>query len=149
MNCEMCGSEGESFKAIVEGSEMNVCKNCSKFGKIIQKPKTNIKFKSKHFKKKQEKPENIFLIVDNYAELIKRSREKMKLKQEEVAKKIAEKESLIHSIESGKHEPNINLARKLERFFNINLVEEHKEEQKNIGKSNSSGLTIGDLIKKK
>lgn len=149
MSCELCGKEGELYKSIVEGSQMNVCQNCSKFGKIIQTPKTNIKFKPKPFKKKQEMPETIFLIVDNYAELIKRSREKMKLKQEEVAKKIAEKESLIHSIESGKHEPNINLARKLERFFDINLVEEHKEEQKNIGKTNAGSLTIGDLIKKK
>lgn len=149
MGCDLCGSESEMFKAIVEGSEMNVCQNCSKFGKIINKPKQNFNLKSKTIKKKQDKPETIFLIVDNYAQLIKTAREKMKLKQEEVAKKIAEKESLIHSIESGKHEPNINLARKLERFYNIKLVEEHKEENQNIGKSNASGLTIGDLIKKK
>ena len=148
MGCELCGSESEMFKAIVEGSEMNVCQNCSKFGKIINKPKQNFNLKPKTIKKKQDKPETIFLIVDNYAQLIKTAREKMKLKQEEVAKKIAEKESLIHSIESGKHEPNINLARKLERFYNIKLIEEHKEENQNIGKSNASGLTIGDLIKK-
>lgn len=145
----MCGKESKMFKAVIEGSVITVCQECSQFGKIIEKPKQNFNFKPKNIKKKQEVPETIFLIVDNYAELIKRSREKMNLKQEQVAKKIAEKESLIHSIESGKHEPNINLARKLERFFNIKLVEEHKEKNQNIGKSNASGLTIGDLIKKK
>ena len=148
MSCELCGKGGEMFKAIVEGSEMTICQQCSKFGKVIAKPKP-IQIKKKQFiKQKERKPETIFLIADNYAQLIKRAREKINLKQEEVAKRIAEKESLIHSIESGKQEPDINLARKLERFFKIKLVEEHKEEDKIITRTKSQGFTIGDLLKK-
>ncbi|MFW6233693.1 MAG: multiprotein bridging factor aMBF1 [Nanoarchaeota archaeon] len=149
MTCELCGKDGEMFKAIVEGSEMKVCSSCAKFGKIISKPKSNFQPRNKNIKyNKPKTPETIFLIVDNYHERLKNAREKMNLKQEEVAKKIAEKESLIHSVESGKHEPNINLARKLERFFKIKLVEEHKEEKNDLGKNKAQGLTIGDLLKK-
>jgi putative transcription factor len=149
MACEMCGKESELYKAEVEGSIMSVCQTCAKFGKIITKPKP-IQLKNKQFiHKKKSEPETIFLIIDNYNIKLKNAREKLNLKQEEVAKQIAEKESLIHAIESGKHEPDINLARKLERFYKIKLVEEHKEESTGSSKQKSEGFTIGDFIKKK
>jgi putative transcription factor len=149
MACEMCGKEGDMFKTEVEGSVMTVCQTCAKFGKIIARPKP-VYIQKKQFKpQKKTEPETIFLIVNDYSEKLKNAREKLNLKQEDVAKQIAEKESLINSVESGKHEPNINLARKLENFFKIKLVEQHKEESTETKRQKSEGFTIGDFIKKK
>ena len=75
------------------------------------------------------------------------ARERSGLKQEELAKKLNEKESIISSIESGKFKPSINLAHKLEKFFNINLIEELGGEEFELSSSEGSGMTIGDMIK--
>ena len=73
----------------------------------------------------------------------------MGLKQEDFAKKINEKLSVVSGIESGRHKPSMELAKKIGRFLRISLVEEieDKEEEKIAGKGASEELTIGDLIK--
>jgi len=155
MQCDLCGSKSELYKALVEGTELNVCGKCSKFGKIIEAIKTEKEEKKnqkeqKKKKKKEEMPDKEILqvIVPDYAQLIKNAREKLNLKQEDFAKKINEKNNLIHLIETGKFEPNIDLARKLEKFLKIKLVEEHEEirlgERK---KDKPETFTIGDFIK--
>jgi len=35
MNCDICGSEERLFRALIEGTELSVCKKCGRFGKII------------------------------------------------------------------------------------------------------------------
>ena len=37
MNCDMCGKSGDIHVALVEGTELNVCDNCARFGKILRK----------------------------------------------------------------------------------------------------------------
>jgi|SRR3989338_6458959 len=151
MQCDLCGKEDEIYLALIEGTELNVCKNCSKFGKIIKKiimEKKEIKEKER---KKKELPEKEILqvIVSDYAKLIKAGREKLNLKQEEFAKKINEKTNLIHLIETGKFEPSINLARKLEKFLKIKLIEEHEEIMTGKKETKTDKFTIGDFIKVK
>lgn len=143
MRCEMCGNESECHDAIVEGVMLKVCNECGKYGKAIKiEHREIIESKEIVFK------ENIEEVVDNYSMIVKEAREKLGLKQEEVAFKIAEKESIIHAIESGKLRPSLDVARKLEKFFHINLVEIYKEEKK-TKKINfkDTDVTIGDLIK--
>ena len=71
----------------------------------------------------------------------------------EVAKRIAEKESVVHKVESGHMKPNLSLARKFEKFLKISLVEtvELDGAGKGAKKAGSStgSLTIGDMIKVK
>ncbi len=160
MLCEMCGSSGELFKANIEGSILIVCKSCASFGKIISKVsqesnKENKKNKenskeSSYKKNKQAKREKQLIIVEGYAEVIKNAREKLGLKQEELARAIAEKESLIQKLETGNIEPQLKLARKLEKHLKIKLVEEYEEENIHL-KAKKETLTLGDLllIKKK
>jgi len=146
-SCEVCGKNFENLeKAIVEGVMMNVCSDCSKFGKVIAirkpliEPKRVIPIQTK---------EVVEDIVTDYAEIIKKAREKKGLKQEDLAKNIAEKESVIHKVETGSLKPSFILARKLEQFFGIKLIETLEEKKEVNLNLKDSGLTIGDLLKLK
>jgi putative transcription factor len=147
----MCGKETQLMKAVVEGTQMNVCRECSSFGKVVGKVKEYTKEKKKKEVEVVEEPEIIQAIVPDYAAQVKKARESMGLKQEELAKKINEKESVIHKVETGHYEPNMALAQKLGKFLKITLVEEHTVEKAEKKKESASaeGFTIGDIIKKK
>ena len=138
---------------------LNVCEKCSSYGRVVGRIKREQPVRAR---KKQEKPldgsiirtrkdketDTMQLIVSNYSELIKKGRERLGLKQEDFAKKIAEKESVVHKLESGQIKPNIDLARKLERFLKVALIEEVEIEGAGATGSAKStdNLTIGDLI---
>ena len=155
MNCDMCGKKVEVFYEVnVEGSILKLCKECSSYGSIIKRSYSTPKVKKKvnnyiqNRNGPKEKEEAIEVIVEDYGSIIKNAREKLGLKQEDLAKRLNEKESLISHIESGKKEPRIELAKKLERFFNIKLVDLMSEKETFFKeKSGSDQLTIGDLIK--
>lgn len=152
MQCELCGKETNLFKAVIEGTELKVCKECAGFGEIIGKIRPPVKEKKKKaVKEKEESPEIVQVMVPDYAKKVKTAREGLGLKQEGLAKKINEKESVIHKIETGHYEPNITLARKLERFLKIKLVEEQQIEKTEKKRKDlaAEGFTIGDIIKLK
>ena len=68
----------------------------------------------------------------------------MNLTQEELAKKLKEKASIIKRVEEG-WEPPTKLINKIEKFFDIKLRE--KIEEKVLEKkSDSKELTIGDVV---
>jgi len=148
--CDMCGSEGRMYKAEIEGSDLTVCENCSKYGKIIKEVKEKVIVKPKKEIIMTEigpKKEVISIVVEDFAERIKRKREKLSIKQEDFAKTINEKVSLIHHIETGKFTPSIELARKLEKALKIKLVAQHEETHEKTSSGSSGEFTIGDFIK--
>jgi putative transcription factor len=159
MNCDMCGKTGTLYKAEIEGVRMNVCENCARHGKVFHEIRQeNPKEKAKEEKRVREilerkesarKPEVTLLIVKDYSSRIKNARERKGLKQEDFAKKINEKESLLHMLESGHMEPNIELARKLEHALGIRLIEEFVEQPNELKgeKPKADGpMTLGDVI---
>lgn len=148
MPCEMCGRDDQLIKTLVEGSLLNVCKQCAQHGQIIEAPKIEVTINRPYHSPThiEELEEDI---IPNYSALIKQAREQKNLTQEEVAKDMAEKESVIHKLETGNMKPSVKLARKLEQYFRISLTE--KEEEKLPPKPKKldfkdSSLTIGDLI---
>ncbi|MFH1323708.1 MAG: multiprotein bridging factor aMBF1 [Nanoarchaeota archaeon] len=150
----MCGKEDRLFRTNVEGSILSLCSSCSKFGKVI----SAVKFESKKSKKeikqakqteKEPKEEYILEIVSNYGEIIKKKREEKGITQEEFAKQINEKISLIHKIETNHLEPGMGLARKIEKFLHINLIEQGKVNPELSKQAKSETFTIGDFIKVK
>jgi putative transcription factor len=145
----MCGSEERLFKTNIEGTILNVCKTCAKFGKIISeiKPVEKVKPKKIVITEQEPEPEIIQMVADDFAEKIRAKREKLRLKQEDFAKKISEKESIIHKLETGEFKPSLELAKKLEKILNIQLIEEYEEEHQSKTKTASTITTIGDLIK--
>ena len=146
-NCDMCGSAGRLQRALVEGTEMDVCEGCAKFGKVLRRPITFVN-KGKETKKIIAKPEKVTIIVSGFGNKVKKARERLGLTQEEFSKKVAEKESLIQQIETEKIKPKIETARKIERALDIHLVEEYEEEGSSFSvPQKTKEFTIGDMIK--
>ncbi len=143
----MCGTEAQLFRCRIEGTILHVCKTCGKHGEIIEKMKENSKTEEELPMPKAERSEIIQIISSDYANLVKSKREAAGLKQKELAQKIAEKESLIHKIESGHKEPSLAVARKLEKFLGITLVLQHQEKSIGTTKSEDESMTIGDFVK--
>jgi putative transcription factor len=157
----MCSSDKKDYKIEVEGTVLNVCEKCSSYGRIIDKVKqvATPKQKKKEAKLAMEAEadakkttETVQLIVPDYSELIRKAREKTGMTQKDFGKKINEKESMVHKLESSQMKPSIELARKLEKLLRIRLVEEIElesgKEKEDDGKP-AGELTIGDLIKVK
>jgi putative transcription factor len=154
MLCEMCSKGTATVKVDLEGAKLNVCDACSRYGKIIGRVQAPVKQSSKPFASApvMKKSEKIQVIKTDYYISIRKAREKLGINQEEFAKRLMEKESMLHKIESGHMKPDLELARKLERALKIELVEEveiepsghHADKDKK-----SEGLTLGDLIKLK
>ena len=145
----MCGSKTKLFITEIENSQMNVCRDCSKFGKIIAEVKEPEKPKKIREIIEETGPriEMLQVIVEDYAKRIKQAREKLNLDQKEFAKKINEKQAVIHKIETGSFEPSMSLTRKLEKFLKIKIVEQHEEIHETTAKTKSDSFTIGDFIK--
>ena len=154
MICDICGKQTDKlYKTEVEGTVLNLCSNCKRFGKVISTPALFIKKAVKHRAApavKEEKPEEF--IRPDFARIVTEARQRKGLKQAELAKNIQEKASLIHLVESGHHEPSLDLARKLEHYLKISLIQTSTEVSEKLlqaykNKNKTSSLTLGDVIK--
>jgi uncharacterized protein (TIGR00270 family) len=155
LNCDICGKRDSLFNVEIEGSVLVVCESCAVHGKKLSKvivddvvsSSSNTKVKKSKIKMRVEREEPVILLVDNFNLLIKNKRERLNLKQEELAKHINEKESLIQQIESKKIEPSIKVAEKLEVFLKIKLLEVYKPEvQAGSSQKERGPVTLGDVI---
>ncbi len=145
INCDLCGKINESLnRTLIENVELSVCNDCSKFGKVLAPIRNPIA--KVQIKKTEEKDEKIELLVENYAEIIKKKRESMGLTQKEFAQRIYEKESTIHKIETGVFAPPLGLAKKLEKVLGLKLIEDHLEKPESFKIKKAVGFTLGDFI---
>lgn len=147
----MCGKGGQLFDAEIEGGTLVVCASCAKFGKVIRKHSEE-KFVPKYVESKKQQVVSgpTKMIVNNYSSLIKKARERRGMKQDEFAKLLQERESTVQHWESGKLEPSIAVAERIEKQLKINLVETYKEQvlvDASSDEDKSRSMTIGDLIK--
>jgi len=138
----MCGKNDRLLKVIIEGAYFSVCNNCKVYGKVIE---TNEKIEIK--KPVFKRAEIVEDVVVDYSNLIKNARENLQLNQTDLALKLNIKEGLISKIENGSIKPDLNLAKKIGKFLNINLVTTEKISDF-ATKSNNKVLTIGDFFKK-
>ena len=130
---------------------MTVCEDCKNYG--IEKPKVSQK---KSFaprsviSKPANRPRDLSIdlgeeLVENFHIIIRRERERRGWSQEDLAKKIQEKVSLIKKIENAEITPEPEVIEKLERVFDIKLrerVEEVKVETKRVDMT----PTLGDVV---
>ena len=146
MNCEMCGKETELVKAVIEGTELNVCPACSSFGKVIGRARVDIQRKTIT---KPAKIEEELSIASGFGRIVRQKREEMGLNQKEFSMRLSERESIIHKIENEEIVPDMALAAKLEKALGIRLIEKEKTDSEPCYKTKKEDLTIGDLIKVK
>ncbi|MDW0156534.1 MAG: multiprotein bridging factor aMBF1 [Nitrososphaeraceae archaeon] len=126
-SCEICGIQiiDNGERVYVEGNLLTVCKACSKRGKPSNNQQ-NIQRKLPVRPKKIEKPDKITfedsaILVKDFSEVIRNSRMSKGFTHEQLGLLIKERASLLRKIESGSLKPDEVLAKKLERFFRINL----------------------------
>ena len=129
-SCEICGIQiiDHGERVYVEGNLLTVCKACSKRGKPSNNQQ-NIQRKLPARPKKIEKPDKITfedsaILVKDFSEVIRHSRMSKGFTHEQLGFLIQERASLLRKIESGSLKPDEVLAKKLERFFRINLYTE-------------------------
>ncbi|MBW2972633.1 multiprotein bridging factor aMBF1 [Candidatus Woesearchaeota archaeon] len=151
--CDMCGKEAELAKARIEGTLLEVCGECARFGEIIEAPRIRSKnIPASRPVSMPRRKEVIQMLIPDYAQKIKAAREKKGMTQEEFAKWLNEKVSIMQKAESGQFKPSIEMARKLERMLGIALVEQYGEGGEiplsSVGKKDE-GFTLGDFIKDK
>jgi len=138
------GEKPISIEAEIEGTLMKVCDGCAKYGKIKGKAFVKIVYKDT---KKPEVKEQEYAYVQDYGSIVKKARERLGLKQDELAKKLNEKESLLHQIESEHFKPGLDLARKLEKQLHIKIIQEITDENI-LGNKSTGPMTLGDMMRK-
>lgn len=166
MLCEVCGQKiiGKARKVIIEGANLIVCQNCSKFGDSLkipttqpQKPKTPkitgtkkiraVKKPRIKFSSAKDLISPSYELVDDYMDKIRKARQEKGLSHEELANKINERVSIIKKVETGKMRPSQILAKKLEKELQINIHAPLDSESVAIGsKESRKGLTLGDVV---
>jgi putative transcription factor len=150
-NCELCGMKPIKYSVEIEGTTMLVCEDCSHFGKIKGIQKSQVKIIIEDHKRPESKDPD-YIILPGYGSMGKKARERSGLKQEEMAKKLNERESLLHQIESEHFKPGYLLAKKLEKMLHIRILEELKEDKPgssvnlNTKKESSGAMTLGDMM---
>ncbi len=156
MNCELCGKEiSQATTVSVEKSEIQVCQECKKYGKEVfssdEEDLSKNKVLERIKKRKRSSQDTSFYggeekeLALDYSERIENARMEKDLTQEELAKVINEKKSVIAKLERNDMRPSDDLRGKLENTLDIELMEKiESKTTKSSGKS--EGLTIGDLI---
>ena len=140
--CELCGkSTDKLYKVYIEGTILNVCADCLKYGKLVDENGNIIK------ENKLEIKEIVGEVVDeDYNKILIKYREEHKLKQEDMAKLLGIKESLYKSIENKKIIPDINLAKKIEKTLEIKITKKEVLTEKINNKDNKNYITVGDIL---
>ncbi len=161
MLCELCGKEYPSLRSTkIEGSVLMVCGACSRFGEGVPQQRAQgdavmapvAERLANREKRMQEK--DIYasageeMAVDDLGLRVRKKREALGMSQDDLAKKLNERKSIIQKIEGGDMTPDDKLAKKLEGALGLKL----KEKVAPLGvsqvkKSESKGMTLGDLIK--
>ena len=111
MNCEICGKpiEGRPIRTKIDGSVLEVCKECSKFGRVQKDTPLERKFVSRNKKGNPQRPqankqnvqrrrreEPMDELVEDYNVLIRKARESKGWTREELGAKMYEKVSVIN-----------------------------------------------------
>lgn len=170
--CEMCGEEVPSLTTVrIEGAEIDVCDECADFGTEVRTESTSstsTKYStssgsggssssassSSSSPSSNESRSDMFdemeEVAQDYDQRIRNAREASGLTQEELAKQLNEKASLIQKLEHGDVLPSDNVQSKLERKLDISLAESaDMDDSEWESDSSAGGYTLGDVVKRK
>ncbi len=141
MFCEMCGKNVPKTQKIrIEGSVLQLCDSCSRFGKPVdpvKKPATPVIIETRRperpstgyipRQRKVQRPrgndlEELF-VVPEYASIIREARSKLEWTQEDLASKLLEKKNVLSKIERGELQPDMKLAKRIEKLLDVKILE--------------------------
>lgn len=171
----MCGApieKGREYHVSIEGSTLTVCSSCfsrieSRGGKKQQDTQQGT-VKSKSTGYLQHSPMNRQVkqqpargtasthltrstvsqnmeLVEDYAERVRRAREKLGWSQSILASRVKVSENIVKRIESGKLRPTLELARRLEEVLGIKLLMPSIEEELKQQKVQKY-VTLGEIV---
>ena len=153
--CDVCGRKitGKPQYRIFEGARLMVCDICARFAEKQKPPqKTPSAYKSKQYtprpqRKTPRRSRQDLELREDYAETIRKAREKKKWTQNELANELLERLSLVRRVEGGKMKPNVTVIEKFEKTLGVTLmvstsdIPEVKMESKL-----PSDMTLGDIV---
>ena len=167
--CELCGrpirDPRQARRVMVEGAVLVVCPHC--YARLVKQGRVKAE-EGPRYKPVARRPsggkavgrtvvsrkrlprrilEEEFEVVPDYAERIRRARQRLGWSTKILAEKVGEKETVIKRIEAGRLKPSIELAQRLERLLHIELLEPVIDEAPSTGGGDEDYFTIGDLIK--
>jgi putative transcription factor len=177
VQCEMCGTEvGQPKTVKIEGAELDVCAECAEFGTEIRQQSSS-SASSKYStsssssgsssssssssgssggggggnqRRRRDMFDQMDEVAQDYDERIRSARESRGLSQDDLAKQLNEKASLIRKLERGDVLPSDGVQRKLEKELDISLVEGvASDDTEWSGGSSGGGTTLGDVVKRK
>ncbi len=151
--CEICGAEiqGAPQKIVIDGSALEVCKGCARFGKPEDKwspvPRKMVPVE-RAFAAARPKPRDHFKdlmeLAPDFGRKLRKAREGQGLSLEDLAAKIKEKATLLRKIEREEISPEDGVRKKLERELKIVLTDQANDARIKSGAS-GRGLTLGDI----
>ena len=159
-SCEMCGKETPApRRAIIEGTLMQVCGNCVKFG-VEQAGQHEVMgqrsrvVETMQRREVRARPKDIYdnmqeELVEDYAQVVRKARlAKGFATTEDLGKKILEKKGTLDKVEAGAMHPDDKLVKKLEGELGIKLMEK-PEMPVGVGGKKDAGkaVTLGDMLK--
>ena len=174
--CEMCGSEQSSLTTVkVEGAELQLCDDCKEFGTEVRTESSSsgsTKYSTSSSggssgsagstgsgaggsggggssRRRRDMFDDMDEIVADYDQRIRTARESRSLSQEDLAKELNEKASLIRKLERGDMLPSDDVRSKLETELEISLVEGEDADDTEWSGDSSTTTTLGDVVKRK
>ncbi|MDR5672102.1 putative transcription factor, MBF1-like protein [Halalkaliarchaeum sp. AArc-CO] len=174
--CEMCGAEKPSLTTTkVEGAELELCDSCSEFGTEVRTESTGSsgsKYSTTSSSgtasgdsggggagstgsggssrsRRRDMFDEMDELAADYDDRIRNARESTGMSQEELAKKLNEKASLIRKLERGDILPSDDVQKKLERELEISLLEGEDVEDSEWSSDSTGTMTLGDVVKRK
>lgn len=150
MRCEVCGREirGPPFRKVIEGARVIVCAQCAPFGDSEWSPaKPKQPTSSKQPRKSEFDVVERFELVEDYGERIRMARQNASMSIEELAKKLAEKESVVKKLEKQELTPTDELIKKIKNVLKVDLLEPAENVKSPKTPKPSNVRVLGDLIK--
>jgi putative transcription factor len=152
----MCGARiaGRPYRAIVDGVEMVLCASCylklTRSGRAIPVREKKGRERSSQRVVRSSRPRRLSLelydIVEDYAERIRRAREERGWTLQVLAQKLRISESMLRKIEGGKMKPSIDLAKRIEKVLKIKILEPTELVDEDIEAPPPGTLTLGDVV---
>jgi uncharacterized protein (TIGR00270 family) len=127
--CDVCGKDASGArKAEIDGVVLSVCEDCAKLGKEVYQPK-KVFLQPQHSVASAPRAESIESdseLAPDFSSKIRHAREKANLTQDEAALRMGISHQIYKRIESG-FKPDDATAKRIQRFYNIELYNKNKD----------------------